>query len=106
MALEGFPIPLSPTVKLVRVTGDELGLLTITWATGVLTMPGSWVESEGALGPAETVTETAVGVRVAVDVGVKVGVFVLTAVLVEVFVVVLVDVFVAVKVRVGVAVEV
>ncbi len=74
MALEGFPAPLSLTVRLVRVTGEELGLLTTIWATGVLEMPGSWVESEGGLGPEDTVTETGVGVEELVVVGVKVKV--------------------------------
>ncbi len=100
--VEGLPLPLDVRVTAVKVTVEALGLPTTNWATGVLATPGSWVESDGAAGPAETLTETGVGVEVLVktEVLVKVKVFVFVNVGVDVLVLVGVDVFV--KVRVGV----
>jgi hypothetical protein len=81
----GFPVPESPKVNPVILTGVVPGLVSITCRTATFTAPGNWIELEGVAGPVDTKTVTVVGVEVMV------------AVFVTVFVVVVVNVFEAVE---------
>jgi hypothetical protein len=69
---EGFPVPLSDTVKLVMFTGLFPLLVMTTSSTGILEAPANWVLLGGAGAPDETCTVAGVvvGVLEAVGVGV------------------------------------
>jgi len=68
--VEAVPVPVSPIVRLVKVTFEGLGLFNTTWITGTLEVPGSTVVLAGVAdaGAAEMVTWVGVlvGVKVAV----------------------------------------
>ena len=71
---EGFPVPLSVTVKLVKFTVVFPVLVKTTRMTGTLEAPGNWVELGGAGDP--RLTWTVAGVMVEVGVTVNVGLLV------------------------------